>query len=83
VPRKTQKIERKKAMIRTRGQADFFYAMQKCENVKNSMRCKKAKNFASYCIAFFFKKKTGKIIDRTLFRIRIRIALPALSCILV
>jgi hypothetical protein len=38
------------------------------------MRCEKAKKFAS----LFSLKKTAKFIDRSLFRIRIRIALPAL-----
>ncbi len=42
------------------------------------MRCEKAKKFESHRIAFFFLKKTGKIIDRSLFRIRIHVALPAL-----
>jgi hypothetical protein len=62
VPRKTQKIKR------TRGQADFFYAMQKCKNAKNSMQCKNAnamQKSEKFRIAslFSFKKKTGKIID--------------------
>jgi hypothetical protein len=44
------------------------------------MRCDNAKK--SHRIAFFLKKKkTGKIIDRSLFCIHIRIALPALVCI--
>ncbi len=43
------------------------------------MRCEKAKKFALHRIAFFFEKKTGKIINQLLFRIHIRIALQALN----
>jgi hypothetical protein len=57
--------------------------MRKCENAKISMRCKNANAMPrskkeSHRIALLFSlKKTGKIIDRSLFRIRI--ALPALG----
>jgi hypothetical protein len=54
--------------------------MQKCENAKISMRCENVnamrKSEKIRIASLFSLKKTGKIIDRSLFRIRI--ALPAL-----
>jgi hypothetical protein len=54
--------------------------MRKCENAKNAMRCKNAnamrKSEKLRIASLFFFEKTGKIIDRLLFRIRI--ASPAL-----
>jgi hypothetical protein len=56
--------------------------MQKCENAKISKRCENAnamRKSEKIRIALLFSfKKTGKIIDRSFFRILIRIALPAL-----
>jgi hypothetical protein len=67
--------------FRTQGQDKISFLG--CKNAKtrkfqcNANAMKKTEKFASHCF-FLGKKETGQIIDQSLFRSRIRIALPAL-----